>query len=96
MTNAEKRHLDLVANLGCIVCRNLGHGQTPAEIHHKRAGTGLKRANHYQVIPLCHQHHRTGGYGVAIHAGIKKWTMLYGTEEELIAQVNELIEKGYL
>lgn len=32
-------------------------------------------------------HHRTGGYGVAIHAGQKKWEGIYGTEESLLAQI---------
>ena len=91
MTKSEKERLDRVAELGCQVCRNLGYPGTPAEVHHKRAGTGLKRAAHDLVIPLCAPHHRTGGYGVAIHAGIRKWVELYGTEEELIWQVRKLL-----
>jgi len=50
-----------------------------------------QRALHSQSIPLCHVHHRTGGYGVAIHAGQKEWEKRYGTELELLAQVKRLI-----
>lgn len=86
-TKKEKDYLDKVASLGCIICRNPN-----VEIHHRRTGTGLKRANHSEVIPLCHAHHRTGGYGVAIHAGIKKWQENFGSEVYLIEKVKKLCE----
>lgn len=87
-TKAEKLHLSRVAALGCVVCRNLNYGESPAEIHHCSSGTGLSvRADNFHVIPLCHAHHRTGGYGVAIHAGRKSWEEKFGTEAELLSQV---------
>ncbi|MDK9585433.1 Ref family recombination enhancement nuclease [Lelliottia wanjuensis] len=87
-TKAEILHLSRVAALGCIVCRNLNLGETPAEIHHCSKGTGLSvRADNFHVIPLCHIHHRAGGHGVAIHAGRKTWEAHYGTEGELLEQV---------
>lgn len=39
-TKADKQWLDDVSSLGCIACRNAGHGATPAEIHHVRSGFG--------------------------------------------------------
>lgn len=88
-TKAEKLHLDRVAALGYIVCKSMGYEHTPAEIHHCSKGTGLAvRADNYHVIPLCAMHHRQGGYGVAIHAGHRTWEEKYGTEAELLAQVN--------
>ena len=85
---AEKLHLSRVADLNCIVCRNEGLGDTPAEIHHCSSGTGMSvRADNFHVIPLCHIHHRTGGHGVAIHAGRKSWENKFGTETELLVQV---------
>lgn len=70
MKKADSIHLSRVAALGCIVCRNQNLGETPAEIHHIRTGQGTsQRADHRKSIPLCHMHHRNGGYGVAIHAG---------------------------
>ena len=92
-TEAEKKHLNRVAQLGCIVCTNLMMGRTPAEIHHLRDGQGVsQRSSHFRVIPLCSIHHRTGGYGVAFHAGEKAFEEKYGTELELLEQVNELLE----
>lgn len=88
-TKAEQEHLARVAALGCIVCKNFGYEDTPAEIHHCSKGTGLAvRADNFHVIPLCRLHHRDGGHGVAVHAGRRTWEKNYGTEEELLAQVN--------
>lgn len=79
-----------VADLGCCVCRLLGHGETPAEIHHISTGGKSKRAGHREVIPLCHMHHRNGGHGVAIHAGRPTWEAKYKTEAEFLAETLEL------
>jgi hypothetical protein len=87
MKKAEKLHLSRVSSLCCVVCRNEGLGESPAEIHHCSKGTGLAvRADNYHTIPLCHIHHRTGGHGIAIHAGRQSWEAAYGTEQELLAQ----------
>lgn len=95
-TKAEKLHLSRVVGLGCIVCKNLNLGETPAEIHHIRTGQGAgQRADNFKVIPLCSIHHRQGGHGVAIHAGRQSWENNYGTETELLVQVlYELGEVG--
>lgn len=88
-TKAEQKHLSRVSAMGCIVCKNLGYEDSPAEIHHCSKGTGLAiRADNFHVIPLCAIHHRQGGHGVAIHAGRQAWEKNYGTETELLAQVN--------
>ena len=84
-TAEAKRHLSRLVALGCIVCGGA------AEIHHPRGaafetGTGLK-ADDRDALPLCHRHHRTGGYGIAYHAGEKEWERRFGTQEELLAQV---------
>lgn len=92
-TKAEKEHLAKVAEIGCIVCLNENHGQSPAEIHHIRAGKGMgQRASNYEAIPLCPAHHRTGGYGVAFHAGSKVWQERFGSEELLLDQVKEILQ----
>ena len=83
MTKAEKKYLDRVANLGCYICGQI------AEIHHIRTGQGLKRAKHDEVIPLCHIHHRTGGFGIAIHAGIKTWQDNFGNELDILEKIKK-------
>lgn len=88
MTKIDRIWLSRVAALGCIVCKNLGLGEMPAEIHHVRTGQGIgQRADHRKTIPLCQQHHRVGGHGVAIHAGKKTWEQKYGSETALLIQV---------
>lgn len=103
MNKEEKLWLDRISRIGCIVCRNLDYpadGQEVA-IHHLRAGMGVgMRAKDLDSIPLCPLHHQLGGYGVAIHAGQKYWEELYGTELELLSQVQSIVkdkvEKGEL
>ena len=95
MKKAEKDYLNRVAGLGCIVCRNLGHGETPAHVHHVRTGIGMsQRASNYETIPLCPQHHQHGGIGVAIHADQKTWESNFGTELELLEQVKMELSNG--
>lgn len=92
MKKAEREHLSRVAALGCIVCRNLNYGDTLTEIHHIRTGQGVAhRADNYSTIPLCHPHHRTGSHGVAVHAGKQTWEQNFGTELELLLQVNSAL-----
>lgn len=88
----EKERLRRVAEIGCIVCRNQGRHDIPAEVHHIRNGAGMGRRNsHFETIPLCPAHHRTGGVGVAFHAAPRTFESIYGAERELLAQVNELL-----
>ena len=82
MNKAQKNHYDKVARLGCSLCRHLGYGESPCEIHHiRRAG---KRDN-APVIGLCPAHHRGD---VGVHGmGRKAFEREYGiTEEELLEQ----------
>ena len=50
-----------------------------------------QRAHFSKTIPLCHNHHQWGGYGIALHAGQKFWETVYGSETELLKQINTLI-----
>lgn len=87
-TKAERHHMNKVAALGCIACRVIGYEDTPAELHHIRAGAGAgQRGSHYRVIPLCSIHHRTG-YN-AFHKSKKDFEACFGTEEELLTMVME-------
>ena len=90
-TRAEKAHLNAVAALGCIVCRDNGYYDTPAEIHHVLGG-GV-RASAYECIPLCHIHHRNGGWGDAVHNGTRTWEARHGTQRELLAKTLTLLKE---
>lgn len=54
-TKAERLHMDRVATLGCVVCRRIGFGDTPAQLHHVAEGSGLR--SNFAVVPLCESHH---------------------------------------
>ncbi len=88
MTNkAQKEKYSKLARLGCSLCRELGYGETPAELHHIRRTS--KRSN-APVIPLCPEHHRgnTGIHGL----GRRSFEFRYGlTEEYLLEKSLELI-----
>lgn len=92
-TKDEKRWLSDVAAMGCVVCRNSGYGASPAEVHHSRAGVGKGQKAHYsQTIPLCPPHHRTGGYGIAFHAGPEEFEKRYGSQDKLVSQTVREVE----
>lgn len=94
MTKQERLHYDKLFRLGCIVCYNLGYGYTSPHIHHIRHGVGMaQRSSFDSAIPLCHLHHQHGGYGVALHAGIKEFEKRYGTEVELLEQVTSMLKE---
>lgn len=58
-TDAEREYMGRVAALGCVVCRLLGFGATPAQVHHIRTGQGgAQRAGNYCTLPLCEPHHQ--------------------------------------
>lgn len=89
MTKAEKAHLDSVSRLGCIACEKMGIEGTPANLHHVRKNS--ERRNHFKTLPLCPIHHQTGGHGVAVHAGEETWEEIFGSQEDLLAEVAERI-----
>jgi len=92
MTKIECQYLDHVARIGCIVCFHQGQ-DTPAEIHHIRSGLGMsQRATNFRVLPLCPIHHRIGGRGTAFHAGRRTWETRFGSEEELLKQLQRLLQ----
>ena len=90
-TLKEKKHMSAAAELGCAVCRRMGYEGTPAEIHHKRAGTGAgRRASHMEVIPLCPLHHRgaTGLHGLGTKGFAKHWGF---DEDDLLKDTQRLL-----
>ena len=90
-TKNEKKSLDKIARLGCVLCSTvLGFEDTPAELHHIRRTS--KRSTS-PVIPLCPEHQR-GNNG--IHGlGRKSFEAKYGiTEEELLERVSQKLGKG--
>jgi hypothetical protein len=91
VTKAEKQYMGKVADIGCILCKHLNLGETPAELHHPRTNTGAgRRASNMDLIPLCPEHHRgnSGLHGM----GRKAFEKYYGiTELQLMEKVKECL-----
>jgi hypothetical protein len=88
-TKDEKKYLDRVARVGCMLCRTaLGVKDSPAEIHHIRRFGGKRSTS--PVIPLCPEHHRgnSGVHGLGAKGFETKWGI---TQEALLAQLHELL-----
>lgn len=93
MSNAAKRYLSRVAGLGCILCRHLSLGETPAEVHHPKEWTGAaQRESDWLAIPLCPEHHRgqEGLHGL----GTKGFYARYRLQEhDLLAMTIEALNR---
>lgn len=87
----EERY-EFLRVLGCIVCRNHYDVHTPPVMHHIREGQGKMRAPDDETIPLCPPHHLQHGYGLSFHDGPGVWKEKFGTERDLLDQVNRLIQ----
>ena len=91
MGKNEKAHLSRVAGLGCILCRHLGYGMTPATIHHPREGQGMsQRASNWLAIPLCPEHHQgdSGLHGLGTKAFYSRYRL---DEMDLLALTIEAL-----
>ena len=87
MTKDEKKSLDQIARLGCILCSEvLGYKGTPAELHHIRRFGGKRSAS--PIIPLCPEHHRgnSGVHGLGAKGFETKWGV---TQEALLERVEQ-------
>lgn len=63
-TAAERRYMDRVASLPCMLGEALGEYHSQVNLHHIREGQGMsQRANNFLVIPLCRECHQ-GANGV--------------------------------
>ena len=84
--------MDSISTLGCIVCRVHYDCESPAEIRHIDGKT--KAGAHMNTIPLCYRHHREGVNNdmyVSRHPYKTEFVKRYGTEEELLQKVKDLL-----
>lgn len=84
---AGKRHMGIVASLGCVICRRDLGVRTPPEVHHVAEGSGVR--SDFMTAGLCTEHHRgkSGLHGL----GLKAFLMLYrlASEFHLLELVNK-------
>ena len=83
----EKKFMDEICQIGCIVCSNNG-AFTPQVTPHHIDGR-VKPNAHFNVIPLCGRHHQIADTSkpktwYSRHGdGRRKFEDAYGTESEL-------------
>tara|TARA_R100001082_G_scaffold32635_2_gene16783 strand:- start:3394 stop:3714 length:321 start_codon:yes stop_codon:yes gene_type:complete len=90
----ERKWMDLIASLGCIVCRLFYGCNSPAEIHHIDGKT--KKEAHLNTIPLCYKHHREGINNctcVSRHPFKTEFERRYGKESQLLQKTKEIIKE---
>lgn len=87
MSKASKAHMGRVAALGCILCRELGYGESPAEVHHLFDSAAR---SDFLTAPLCPEHHRgaTGFHGLGQRAFERVYKL---TEADLLAKTLEAL-----
>ena len=93
-TADERRYMDAVGQLGCIVCRHSGI-HTPGTIHHVNGKT--KPGAHFDIFNLCGLHHQGGMDCVEYtsrHPYKAAFQKRYGSEESLMAETKELVDGG--
>jgi hypothetical protein len=107
-TKAHQARFEKLKRLGCIACHKEDRHAVICEIHHLNLGgrAGQKRRGHSFTIPLCAWHHRGAampGYyyealpialGPSLAKQSKLFHLQYGTDDELLAEVNKLIGSG--
>jgi hypothetical protein len=89
-TAEEKRWMDAITEMGCIICKRELGVVSPPEIHHLNGK--VKKGCHLQSIPLCYRHHREGSDNALYtsrHPSKKRFEERYGTEESLLAATRE-------
>ncbi len=101
ITKKDKERGDKLRDLGCIVCLNTRTIYTPPAIHHIDGQT--KPGCHQLTLPLCKRHHQIKCNNARdLPAFLESWVSrhgdgraafeaAYGTEQELLEQVNGLI-----
>ena len=93
MSAATARHLDRLANLGCILCKHLFGCYSAAEIHHPKEWTGAaQRASDWLAMPLCAEHHRgaSGVHGLGKKGFYARYKL---AEHDLLAMTIEALAK---
>ena len=68
MSAAGKRHMHRVAQVPCVLCKRMGLGETPSEVHHIKYGSGASdRQSDFLTVAVCVRHHQVD-YPESIHA----------------------------
>lgn len=90
-TKAERELWTKIADYGCIACRKDGNYNPVVSLHHISGRT--KPGAHRLVLPLCANHHQTGGKEApAVHPWKARFEAKYGKQLDLLAEIMEQID----
>lgn len=88
---AERKFMDAIASLGCLACRKDGVTNAFISLHHIAGRTAP--GAHFQVLPLCaehHQHDDTDPAGrIGVHPFRARFELKYGSQLKLLAEAKE-------
>lgn len=94
----ELARYDKLVRHGCVCCKILGIYTVPEMHHIVDRGYRKHSGGNASTLPLCPYHHRgaitahtTFEAGPALAHGSKPFAARWGTQRELLAQVNEAI-----
>jgi hypothetical protein len=102
-TKAEDARMAAIKDGPCVCCYLLRLPSYCPEIHHLLSGN--KRRGHLYTVGLCSWHHRQvthegwtaatmqAGFGPSLAAGSKPFHAAFGSDEDLLALQNSLIEQ---
>jgi hypothetical protein len=101
-TVAEQARIERIIARGCLACRTaLAEQAQRTEAHHLLSGG--RRRGHAFTVPLCGWHHRgepppgwntkqaREAFGPSLRLESRAFHERYGSDDELLARVNELI-----
>lgn len=103
-TKAESARMDAIKNGPCVCCEMQGFSSHFPDIHHLLSGN--KRRGHMFTIGLCPWHHRsvrvssiseavmTEKFGPSLANGSKPFHAAFGSDDELLAYQNRLLEES--
>jgi hypothetical protein len=92
-TAKERKWMNAITQLGCIVCLLDRGVKSPTQIHHIDGKT--KPDAHLNSIPLCYLHHQAGTdccEYVSRHPYKARFVARYGTEQHLLAETKRLLK----
>lgn len=89
---AERRHMERVSELPCVLCEALSQEQmTPTTVHHIRSGQGAaQRADHFLSVAVCADCHQQSILG--LHGDRTLLRIANVTELDLLAMTLRAIE----
>jgi hypothetical protein len=93
----KERRFRRIREIGCLACQVYGEW-SPPEVHHLNLGglAGHKRRGDEFTIGLCRYHHRGvgSGYGPSLSVSPLAFRVIFGKDDELLAEQNRLIDKA--